>query len=274
MTLLRFLVLKLGLWVGIPLLLLILIVGPKRFWYYARQGWNWLFARRLEPEAILAQIVDQQHEHIRSVKHALAQAEAAEADVLRNLEASRATVSALQAEARALVDAGDELGAKGALYKMNLERAAITSFEDQLGQQRALIDESRKRLYTIELQLRQFEVGRSILLSQLAQAKSLEQQYEIASQFDPFHAVENWEKAEGMVHEKALTAQVKHRVLHETNDLNVAQTVDVDPAMLEAQLNELRQVARSGTAPALAEDPPRRKLSESNAPPSEHPSRS
>lgn len=255
MMLFRFLVFKLGLWVGIPLLLVILIIGPKRSAYFARQAWNWLFARRLEPEAILAQVVSQQQEHIQTAKSALTQAEAAEAAVRKSLAASRATVAELEVEARRLVEAGDDLGAKGALYKLNLEQAAITSFEEQLARQHTLIEESRKRLYTLELQLRQFEVGRSILLSQLAQAKSLEQQYEIASQFDPFHAVENWEKAEGMVQEKSINAQVKQRVLNETSELNVAQTVDVDPAMLEAQLNELRQLARAGDQPQRADTP-------------------
>ena len=39
--------------------------------------------------------------------------------------------------------------------------------------------------------LRQYDVGRSILLTQLAQAEKFEQQYAIAGHFDPFNAVAN-----------------------------------------------------------------------------------
>jgi len=62
------------------------------------------------------------------------------------------------------------------------------------------------------LQLRQYEVGRELLLAQLAEAKSVEQQYRIASEFDPFSAVANWKKAENMVEEKQISARVIGRV--------------------------------------------------------------
>jgi phage shock protein A len=253
MAFLKLLVLRLVLWVGVPLLLAAVIVGPKRFKYGLRRGWDWLFARRLEPEVILAQVLRQHQEHVAAMKRALAQAEATEAEVDRNLRASQATIENLQDEARQAIDRGDELGAKGSLYKLNLEQAAARNFEGQLAQQRDLIADSRRRLYLLELQLRQFEVGRSILLSQLAQAKSLEQQYQIASRFDPFNAVANWEKAEGLVQEKALTAKAKERVFTDTSEMVVAQTVEVDPAVLESQLAELRSRrdrAGSATTPA------------------------
>lgn len=237
----RIFLLRFGIWIALPILLIALLIGPRRFADLVRRGWNWLFARRLEPEVLLAQVVTEQKQHIKTVREALAKAEDADAELVKTLEASRTTVAALEREARKLVDAGDDLGAKGALYKLNLENAAIKSFEEQLGRQHGLIADSRKRLYTLELQLRQFEVGRSILLSQLAQAKSLEQQYEIASQFDPFNAVSNWEQAENLVQEKSLTAEVKQRVLEETSEQTVPQTVDVDAALLDAQLKELRQ---------------------------------
>ena len=58
-----------------------------------------------------------------------------------------------------------------ALYKINREKSAIENFREQLARQCGMVAESRHRLYLLELQLRQYEVGRSILLSQLAQAE-------------------------------------------------------------------------------------------------------
>ena len=123
----------------------------------------------------------------------------------------------------------------------------MASFEQHLERQRESIAESRRRLYLLELQLRQFEVGRSILLSQLAAAKTLEQQYAIANQFDPFSAVANWSRAEGMVQDKAITARAVERVHADTNDLAAPGTPEVDPIVLEAQLAELKARLNSQT---------------------------
>ena len=104
-----------------------------------------------------------------------------------------------------------------------------------------MIAESRHRLFMLELQLRQYEVGRSILLSQLAQAEKTEEQYAIARQFDPFNAVANWQKAEGLVLEKSLNARAKERVYVDTSDMDVPYpSAAIDPAVLEAQLADLR----------------------------------
>src|SRR5262249_47271727 len=101
--------------------------------------------------------------------------------------------------------------------------------------------ESRRRLYLVELQLRQYEVGRSILLSQLAEAQTVEQQYAIANNFDPFSAVANWQQAEGMVQEKALTARAAEQVYTDIAEIPLAgQPVQVDSAALDAQLAELK----------------------------------
>jgi phage shock protein A len=55
-------------------------------------------------------------------------------------------------------------------------------------------------------------VGRELLLAQLAEAKTVEQQYRIASEFDPFSAVGNWKQAENMVEEKQISARAIGRV--------------------------------------------------------------
>jgi hypothetical protein len=103
------------------------------------------------------------------------------------------------------------------------------------------VAESRRRLYLIELQLRQYEVGRSILLSQLAEAQTVEQQFAIANNFDPFSAIANWHQAEGIVQEKALTARAAERVYSDIVELPpVAQPAQHDATALEAQLAELK----------------------------------
>jgi phage shock protein A len=129
---------------------------------------------------------------------------------------------------------------------VNLERLAVNSFQEQLTRQREHIAEARRRLYLLELQLRQYEVGRSILLSQLAEAKTVEQQYAIANNFDPFSAVAHWQQAEGMVQEKALTARAVEQVYNDVAEMPLAgQPAQVDPAALDAQLAALKtQLAR------------------------------
>src|SRR5262249_45916853 len=122
-----------------------------------------------------------------------------------------------------------------------LEQSAIENFREQLERHCGMIAESRHRLFMLELQLRQYEVGRSILLSQLAQAEKTEEQYAIARQFDPFNAVANWQKAEGLVLQKSLNARAKERVYVDTTDMDVRYPSSaIDPAVLEAQLASLR----------------------------------
>jgi hypothetical protein len=89
--------------------------------------------------------------------------------------------------------------------------------------------------------LRQYEVGRSILLSQLAEAKSVEQQYAIATNFDPFNAIANWQQAEGLVQEKALNARAFEQVYADLAEMPLAgQPAQVDHAALDAQLAALK----------------------------------
>jgi hypothetical protein len=233
------------LFVGLPLLLVMLAVGPQRFWQSVKRGWTWLWRKRLEPEEILTQVVDQYEQLVDRMRDVLAQSEIAEKEVRQNIATSEKNVLTLEAEAKDLAAAQDELGARAALYKLNLEQQAVHSFREQLDQLRGQIAESRKRLFMVELQLRQYEVGRSILLTQLAEAKGVEQQYAIASQFDPFNTVADWQRAEGMVNEKALHARAKERVHADTSELVGARAeLDLDPAILEAQLDELRNAVK------------------------------
>lgn len=248
------LLLRLLFWVGLLVALLTLAIGPRRVWRGLKRGWAALWRRKLDPQEILSQVVEQHQQHVQAVRAALAQAESAEAAIRENLRQSEERAEQLSTEARSQAAAGDELGACASLYKTNLERSAIESFRDQLERQCAMIADARRRLYLLELQLRQYEVGRSILLSQLAQAEKVEEQYAIVRRFDPFNAVANWQQAEGLVQEKALNARAIERVYTDTSDLTVAQSPSaVDQVMLEAQLAELRaQLAVPAANPSAA----------------------
>lgn len=264
---------RLLLWIGLPLALVTLAVGPARMWRSVKQGWNWLTRRKLAPEEIINQVLQQHQQHVAGVRKVIAQAEQTHEAIRVQLAASRQNESQLEAESRRLAAAGDDLGARAVLYKLNLERTAIAAFEEQLARQQAMIDESRQRLYLLELQLRQYEVGRSILLSQLAEAEKVEEQYVIARDFDPFNAVADWRKAEGMVLEKQLNARAMERVYADTRELAAGgQAAELDRAELEAQLALLRaelarQQAAAATPPGQEarpqsetpdDDPPRR----------------
>jgi phage shock protein A len=233
--------LRLLVWVVLPLTLLVLALGPKRVGRWLRQFWSWLRMKRLDPEALLTQVVRQHEKHIAALRAALARSEMAERDIVSNVHRSDENIANLHDEAQAQVARNDDEGARAALHKLNLERAAIESFREQLDRQRQHVGEARRRLHLLELQLRQYEVGRSILLSQLAEAQTVEQQYAIAHNFDPFSAVAEWRQAEGMVHEKALTARAVEQVYTDVADIPLTGQPDkVDPAALDAQLAELK----------------------------------
>ncbi len=241
MPFLEQIIIRLLLWIGLPLALITLLVGPVRLWLSLKQGWSWLTSRKLAPEEIINQVVQQHQQHVAGLQKVIDQAETAHRTIETQLKTSSKNEAELEAESRHLTSAGDELGARAALYKLNLERAAMATYQEQLDRQKAMIDESRQRLYLAELQLRQYEVGRSILLSQLAEAEKVEEQYVIARDFDPFNAVANWRKAEGMVLEKQLSARAMERVFVDTRVLAAgAQGADMDRAELESQLAALR----------------------------------
>ena len=247
-------VLRFLLWVALPVALAVLLIGPRRVGRWLAQFWSWLWCKRLDPEALLTQVVRAQEKRIAAVRAALARSEAAERDIAQNMKKSHENIAALQEEARAHVARADDLGAKAALYRVNLERLAVQSFQLQLDRQHEHVTDARRRLHLLELQLRQYEVGRSVLLSQLAEARTLEQQYKIANNFDPFSAVANWQQAEGMVQEKALEARAVEQVYEDTAEMPLAGTpAQVDPAALDAQLAALKNDVNSGpTTPVPA----------------------
>jgi phage shock protein A len=229
-------------WVVAPLVLIVAAVGPARTWGFFQRIWNWFFDSRHEPTAVLNRVVREHEKNIQALREVLRQAEAAQADIIRNSRRSEDNITAVEREARDAVRNGDDLGARAALYKLNLERVAVQGFQAQLEQQKTRIDQARRRLHLLELQLRQFEVGRSILLSQLAEARTVEQQYALANQFDPFSAVAAWVRAEGDVRQAASDARAAGQVLDDTAELPLnEQPVVLSPEMLDAQLAELKE---------------------------------
>ncbi|HEY7327524.1 MAG TPA: PspA/IM30 family protein [Gemmataceae bacterium] len=232
-------------WVIVPLVLIVLAVGPARSWRFLQKLWGWFIDRRHEPTAVLNRVVREHEKNIQALREVLRQAEAAQADIVRNSRRSEDNIAVLEREARDAVRNGDDLGARAALYKVNLERLAVQGFQGQLDQQKTRIDQARRRLHLLELQLRQYEVGRSILLSQLAEARTVEQQYALANQFDPFSAVAAWVRAEGDVRQATSDARAAGQVFDDTADLPLnAQPVVIDPEMLDEQLAELKEQLR------------------------------
>lgn len=258
MPFLELVIFRLLIWIVPPLALITLAIGPGKLWRSIKRGWSWLTRRRLAPEEILNQVVRQLQEHVAAVRKAIAQGEKADEEIQLQLVATDDNIAQLEGDARRLAAANDELGARAALYKLNLERTVKVTFTEQAARQKKLIDESRQRLYLLELQLRQYEVGKSILLSQLAQAEKVEQQFAIANQFDPFNAVANWQKAEGMVLEKQLNARAIERVYTDTRELATGgQTVEVDARELDAQLARLREEVAKNPPPPASPTPKR-----------------
>jgi phage shock protein A len=212
MRLFEYLILRGLLFVGVPVLLVVMAVGPARCREILGRLWSQLWQRKQEPEEVIEQVVKQYREMVRVLEQTLDRARIADEALDRNIRQSEGNLASLESEAHAAAKRNDEMTAKGIVAKATLERQALEVFRDQRARHARQIDEIRSNLHATELQLRQYEVGRELLLSQLAEAKSVEQQYRIASEFDPFSAVANWRKAETMVEEKQITARVMSRV--------------------------------------------------------------
>lgn len=241
MRLVELMLLRLVMWVGIPLLLVVLAVGPARVRRALQRVRTWLFERRLDPGEVLSRIVKQHEDHVAALIEALAQARATEREIVQNIQQSEQSIVALEKEAGDRLAQDDELGARAALCKLNMEKQAVENFQHHRERQQNHIADARRRLYQIELQLRQYKVGRSILLSQLAEARTVEQQLAIANHFDPFSAVANWQKAQGIVQEKSLNARAVEQVYADTPDLTVGGAATPDPEALERQLADLKR---------------------------------
>lgn len=246
MPVLELVLVRLIVWVLVPLILVVLLIGPSRCSQVWRRTIGWAFDGRQEPTAILNRVLSRLQQNIDALKEVLKQTEATQTSIAKNSKRSEENSLALEQEARSLAARGDDLGARAALSKLNLERLAVKSFQDQLLQQQNRLVETRRRLHLLELQLRQYEVGRSILLNQLAEAKTLEQQYALVNQFDPLGAVAEWHKAEGTVQEAAENARAVEQVFNDTADMPLnGQPLRIDAALVDAQLAELKAQARS-----------------------------
>jgi phage shock protein A len=244
MPALEWVIARLVVWVLIPVGLMVVLFGPRRCLQAWRQTVGWVWDSRREPTAILNHVLAQLQKNIDALRQVLKQAEATQTEIVRNSKKSEENSAALYAEAQALAGRGDDLGARAALSKLNLERMALTTFQDQLARHQRRIVETRRRLHLLELQLRQYEVGRSILLGQLAEAKTLEQQFALVNQFDPTGAVAAWHRAEGTVEEATENARAVEKVFNDTADLPLGgQPLRVDPALVEAQLAEMKAEA-------------------------------
>jgi phage shock protein A len=227
--------------------LVVLAIGPARSWRGIKDFWTWLTVSRLTPAQVLDRVVQEHEKTIRQLKDALGQSESAQSEIVRNARKSEEIITALQREAKAFAAADDDLGARASLSKLNLEQMALQSFREQQKQQRERIDKARRRLHMLELQLRQYEVGRSILLAQLAEAKTVEQQYALASEFDPTGAVAAWTRAQGDVNEVARNARAVEQVHQDTADFPLSgQPARIDPEALDRQLAELKAQVRRG----------------------------
>ena len=225
----EYLILRGLLFVGVPIMLFALAVGPARCRAIASRFWAQIWQRKQEPEEVIEQVVQQYRAMVGSLNQTLEKAHAADATLERNIEQSEANLATLDGEAREAAGRGDDLNAKGVLFKSNLERQALAAFSEQRTRHARQIDEIRRNLYAAELQLRQYEVGRELLLAQLAEAKTVEQQYRIASEFDPFSAVGNWKQAENMVEEKQISARAIGRV-----EADLRKALEGDGAIVKA----------------------------------------
>jgi phage shock protein A len=197
---------------GLPALLALLALGPAKCRAIVGGLWAGLWWRKQEPEEVIEEVLRQYRGMVAALNQSLERAHAADATLERNIRQSEANLEQLELESRTAAHRDGGLEERGVRFKIDLERRALDSFREQRTRHARQIDEIRRNLYAAELQLRQYEVGRELLLSQLAEAKSVEQQYRIASEFDPFSAVANWRKAENMVEEKQMTARVIGRV--------------------------------------------------------------
>src|SRR5438105_7380321 len=117
------------LWVGIPLLLFVLAVGPRRVRGALLRVRKWLFERPLDPQEVLTRVVRQHEEHVAALREALKQAEATEQEIAQNIRLSEDSITVQEREARERLRQGDELGARAALFKLNLESQAIETFQ-------------------------------------------------------------------------------------------------------------------------------------------------
>ena len=149
----EYLILRGLLFVGVPIMLFALAVGPARCRAIASRFWAQIWQRKQEPEEVIEQVVQQYRVMVGSLNQTLEKAHAADATLERNIEQSEANLATLDGEAREAAGRGDDLNAKGVLFKSNLERQALAAFSEQRTRHARQIDEIRRNLYAAELQL-------------------------------------------------------------------------------------------------------------------------
>lgn len=202
---------------------------------------NWFWDGRQEPTAILNHVIRQLHQNINALQRLLQQAESTQQEIVTNRQRSEETIHTLEAEARILAMKKDDTGACNSLAKLHLERMALNNFDSQLARHEQRIVETRRPLHLLELQYRQYEVGKSNLLGQLAEAKTLEQEFALVNEFDLTGAVAAWQQAEGTVAEATQNVLAQEKVYQDTSDFPLGnQPLRVDPEIIENQLNQLK----------------------------------
>ena len=82
---LEVLLLRLLVWVGVPLFLIAIAIGPSRTWRIFRRVWAWVDDRRHEPTEVLNRVVSEHEKSIRQLKDVLSQTEAAQAEMHQKL---------------------------------------------------------------------------------------------------------------------------------------------------------------------------------------------
>jgi chromosome segregation ATPase len=215
--------LHLFLWVVLPLLLIAVLAGPKRTKRFLERFWFNMTTSAQNPALVMERVVKEHEANIRSLKDVLRQAEGIQQEIAKNLRQCEEAMPALEKEAKELVAKGDDLGARAALSRLHLERRAAEGFRAQKAEEEARITQARRRLHLLELQLRQFELNRRILLNQLAEA---------------------WMRTEGMVAEERDAARILDQLYAQTTDLPAGgQPALIDPEMVEADLARLKAEA-------------------------------
>ena len=120
MPFVEFFLLRLVLWVGLLAALVALAVGPRRLWRGMKRAWAVAWRKRLDPNEILTQVVEQHQQHVKAVRAALSQAEAAEAAIRENLRQSEEHVTASERRGQSLCRRGRRAGsASGALQNQS-----------------------------------------------------------------------------------------------------------------------------------------------------------
>jgi len=75
-------------WVVVPLLLIAGAVGPARSWRLLRKTWGWFEDRRPEPTEVLDHVVREHEKNLRALREVLQQPEAAQAEIAHNTRRS------------------------------------------------------------------------------------------------------------------------------------------------------------------------------------------